>query len=142
MENETLWLFIRLIIALPLVLVLAYFSIKYGLARGRGFATGAQRRHMRVVEHLPLGAKGGLALVEIGGRYYLVAFQENNITMLKEFDTLPEPIHSPGTSPGEQGNFKEILALQLKQSQQYLTGLIRKDKNGSGCPERDQQDKK
>lgn len=139
MENETLWLFIRLIIVLPLVLVLAYFSIKYGLARGRGFTTGA--RHMRVVEHLPLGPKGGLTLVEIGGRYYLVAFQENSVSLLKEFDTLPEPSSILEAGYGGQTEFKEILAQHLKQSQQYLTGLIRKDKNGSRCPERD-QDKK
>lgn len=141
MGNETLWLFIRLIIVLPLVLALAYFTIKYGLARGRGFATTGTR-HMRVVEHLPLGPKGGLALVEVGGRYYLMAFQENNVSLLKEFDTLPEQLKTSAIGAGGQLDFKEVLSQQLKGSQEKLTGLLRKGKNGSRCPERDQEQKK
>lgn len=141
MDSETLWLFIRMIILLPLVLVLAYFTIKYGLARNKGFTAGT--RHMRVVEHLPLGPKGGLTLVEIGGRYYLVAFQEDSISLLKEFDSLPEPITGTGAGPGSVKDFKEVLSQQMKQlSQQYLTGLRRQGKSGSGCPEGDQEEKK
>ncbi|MEW6697240.1 MAG: flagellar biosynthetic protein FliO [Bacillota bacterium] len=141
MGSETLWLFIRLIIVLPLVLVLAYITIKYGLARSRGFTAGA--RHMRVVEHLPLGPKGGLTLVEIGGRYYLVAFQEDSITLIKEFDSLPEPIAVPGAGPGSVKDFKEVLSRQMKQlSKQYRSGFGRRGKSGSGCTERDQEEKK
>ncbi|MDO7788376.1 flagellar biosynthetic protein FliO [Desulforamulus aquiferis] len=110
MDNETIWLFIRLVIVLPLVLVLAYFTIKYGLSRNKGFVSGS--RHMRVVEYLPLGQKGGLAMVEIGDRYYLVAFQENNISLLKEFEQLPEPLSSPG--PDTFGSFRDILNRKLK----------------------------
>ncbi|SHF37077.1 flagellar biosynthetic protein FliO [Desulforamulus putei] len=140
MDSETLWLFIKLITLLPLVLVLAYFTIKYGLARSRGFTAGA--RHMRIVEHLPLGSKGGLTLVELGGRYYLVAFQENSISLLKEFDSLPEPVSGPGAGPGPVTDFREILSQQIKLSQQYLSGLRRQGRSGSGCPERDQEEKK
>lgn len=111
MDNETIWLFIRVVVGLPLVLVLAYFTIKYGLARNRGFAPGP--RHMRVIEHLPLCTKGGLALVELGGRYYLVAFQENNISLLKELDSLPEPKDNP-VDGFSMGSFRDILNRKLK----------------------------
>lgn len=134
MDSETLWLFLRLIILLPLVLGLAYVTIKYGLARGRGFTPG-NSRYMRLVEYLPLGPKGGLALVEIGSQYYLVAFQENNITLLKEFVDLPEPVTVPGLGLGSRADFKGILSQQMKQ----LIG--RKGRSGSGCPENNQQKK-
>lgn len=130
MDSETLWLFLRLIILLPLVLGLAYVTIKYGLARGRGFTPG-NSRYMRLVEYLPLGPKGGLALVEIGSQYYLVAFQENNITLLKEFADLPEPV----LASGSVADFKGVLSQQMKQ----LIG--RKGRSGSGCPENNQQKK-
>ena len=134
MDSETLWLFLRLIILLPLVLGLAYITIKYGLARSRGFSPGSSR-YMRVVEYLALGPKGGLALVEIGSQYYLVAFQENNITLLKEFADLPEPITVPSLGPGTMADFKGILSQQMKQ----LIG--RKGRSGSGCPKNNQQKK-
>ncbi|SHK30081.1 flagellar biosynthetic protein FliO [Desulforamulus aeronauticus] len=134
MDNETLWLFVRMIILLPLVLGLAYLTIKYGLARSKGFSSGASR-YMRVVEHMPLGPKGGLVLVEIGGQYYLVAFQENNVTLLKEFASLPEPITGSGLGPGSMTDFKDVLSQQMKQ----LIG--RKGRSGSGCPENNQQKK-
>ncbi|GAB6180198.1 hypothetical protein JCM14036_15170 [Desulfotomaculum defluvii] len=140
MDNETIWLFIKVMTLLPLILVLAYLSIKYGLARTRGFAMGT--RYMRRVDHLPLGPKAGLALVEVGGRYYLVAFQENHISLIKEFDSLPEPLSTSVLATDSVANFKDILSQQMKQTQQYLTGRRRQGKGGSGCQESDQQDKK
>lgn len=141
MDSEILWLFIRVIVLLPLILALAYFTIKYGLARSRGFtATGGRR--MKVVEHLPLGPKAGLALVEIGGRYYLVAFQEHSIQLLKEFDSLPEPISEPNPDIRSTTDFKELLSHKIKQlSQQYLPGSGRQGKSGSGCPESEESKK-
>lgn len=140
MDNETLWLFIKLITLLPLILFLAYLTIKYGLSRAGGAAMGS--KYMRRVDHLPLGPKTGLTLVEVGGRYYLVACQENQITLLKEFDSLPKPINTSGLGTESGGNFKEVLSQQLKQTQQHLAGRWRQGKGGSGCQESDQQEKK
>jgi flagellar protein FliO/FliZ len=139
MDKETLWLFIKVITLLPLILVMAYLTIKYGLSRTGGAAMGS--KYMRRVDHLPLGPKAGLTLVEVGGRYYLVAFQENHITLLKEFDSLPEQINTTGIGTESVANFKEVLSQQLKQTQQYLAGRRRQGKGGSGCQESDQQDK-
>ncbi|ABO50907.1 hypothetical protein Dred_2397 [Desulforamulus reducens MI-1] len=139
MDNETIWLFIKVFTLLPLILVLAYITIKYGLARTRGFTIGT--RYMRRVDHLPLGPKAGLTLVEVGGRYYLVAFQENSISLLKEFDTLPESISASSPATGSVTNFKDILYQHMKQTQQYLSGKGRKGKSGSGCPASGQKEK-
>ncbi|MEG6520916.1 flagellar biosynthetic protein FliO [Desulfotomaculum sp. 1211_IL3151] len=139
MDNETLWLFIKVITLLPLILVMAYLTIKYGLSRAGGAAMGS--KYMRRVDHLPLGPKAGLTLVEIGGRYYLVACQENHVTLLKEFDALPEQINTSGIGTDSAVHFKEVLSQQFKQTQQYLAGR-RQGKGGSGCQGSDQQDKK
>ncbi|MCL6558646.1 MAG: flagellar biosynthetic protein FliO, partial [Firmicutes bacterium] len=66
MDREILFAILRLAVVLPLVLALAYLTIRYGLARNRP-AAGGVRRHMRVVEQLSLGPRTGLSLVQVGG---------------------------------------------------------------------------
>jgi flagellar protein FliO/FliZ len=87
MNEDVLWAFVRLVISLPVVLLLAYFGIRYASAR-RFYGLSGERR-MRLVEQLPIGPKGFLTLVEVGGRYYLLAQQEASITLIKEFDQIP-----------------------------------------------------
>lgn len=81
---------VRIIVMLPLVAALAYFLIKYGLAR-RTFIPGNKRR-MRLVEQVPIGPKASLSLVEVGGRYILLAHSENGFCVVREMDELPEPV--------------------------------------------------
>lgn len=88
---------IRLLIALPVVTALAYFLIKYGLGR-RVLATGGKRR-MRVVEQIPLGPKSSVCLIEVGGCFILLAQSESGFAVLKEMDTLPEPLAQPEIEP-------------------------------------------
>jgi flagellar protein FliO/FliZ len=81
---------IKIIVFLPLVTALAYFLIKYGLAR-HPLALGGKRR-MRLVEQIPLSPKSYVSLVEVGGRYILLAHSENGFQIISEMDELPEPI--------------------------------------------------
>ncbi|MEW6275355.1 MAG: flagellar biosynthetic protein FliO [Bacillota bacterium] len=98
MDQEMFWAIVRLVIFLPVVTALAYFTVKYGLARRRWlFGT---RRYMRVIEQLPFGPRAGISLVQVGREYFLIGFQDGRITLLKEFDQLPEEL--PATAwPGE-----------------------------------------
>ncbi|MEG6617319.1 flagellar biosynthetic protein FliO [Peptococcaceae bacterium 1198_IL3148] len=115
-NTEILFAFIRVIIALPLVLALAYVAIKYGLAR-RGLVKGQQGgRRMRVVEQMPLGPKGLLSLVEVGDKYFLLAHAETGITVVKEYDTLPEPLADNTVAEGLP-DFRQLLKFKLKQQQ-------------------------
>ncbi|MBM7854220.1 flagellar protein FliO/FliZ [Desulfohalotomaculum tongense] len=113
MDKEVLYAFVRTLLALPLVLVLAYLLIKYGIARRGTVYTGGHRRRMRVVEQMPLGAKGWLSLVEVGGRYYLLAHSENGFTLVKEYDSLPEVIERGGLNHSLP-SFHQILKGKLK----------------------------
>ncbi len=89
MNHDLIWAAVRLLVALPLVLGLAYLVIKYGLARRYVVKPGT--RHMKLVEQLPLGPKTGLSLVKLGGRYYLLAHQDHTVNLVKELDALPDP---------------------------------------------------
>ena len=88
MNGELVWAILRLFVALPIVLILAYLLIKYGLSR-RYAVLGGNKNKMRLVEQLPLGTKTVLSLVELGDRYYLLAHQDNAIQFIKDFDKLP-----------------------------------------------------
>jgi flagellar protein FliO/FliZ len=89
--NEVLAL-LRLLVALPLVLFLCFVVLKYLVPRTlSGFAEG---RRMRVVEQLTLGPKTGMSLVQVGGRYYLLAYHEGAVTVVKEMDGLPKTLEN------------------------------------------------
>jgi len=89
MSSDLTQAVVRLLVSLPLVLALIYLVLKYGLGRRYMVARGGSR--MKLLEQLPLGPKTTLSLVEFGGRYYLLAHQENAISLVKELDDLPEP---------------------------------------------------
>ncbi len=114
MDKEILFAFIRTLIALPLILLLAYFAIKYGLAhRGIKGMRGLGRR-MRVIEQLPLGQKVFISLVEVGKKYYLVAHSENSFQLLKEFAELPETLPEPEFAENLP-DFRQLLKLKTKR---------------------------
>ncbi|HOV80424.1 MAG TPA: flagellar biosynthetic protein FliO [Bacillota bacterium] len=89
MSGDLVWAVVRLLVALPLVLALAYLVLKYGLARRFVVTPGIRR--MKLLEQLPLGPKTTLSLVMLGGRYYLFAHQDNAVLLVKEMEELPEP---------------------------------------------------
>ena len=90
MTSEMTGAALRLLIVLPLVAAMAYFFIKYGLAR-RSRAVGGQRR-MRIIEQLSIGPKAFLTLVEVGGSYILLAQDEKGVSILEHMDDLPAPV--------------------------------------------------
>lgn len=108
MSSDLIWAVVRLLVALPLVLGLAYLVLKYGLARRYVITTG--HRRMKLIEQLPLGPKTTLSLVGLGGRYYLLAHQENSISLVKELDELPEP---------EESKIGEIVELTPRTLEEY-----------------------
>ncbi len=88
MSSELVWALVRLVVALPAVLGLAYLVIKFGLAR-RPLAGPAGRR-IKVLEQVYIGPKTYLSLVSLGGRYYFLACHDGGVTLIKEMDELPE----------------------------------------------------
>ncbi len=91
MDKEIITALVRIIILLPLICGLAYLTVKFGYGRTKMPFVQASRR-MRILERLSLGPKSGLTLVQVGGKYILMAHQERNIILVKEMDELPEEI--------------------------------------------------
>src|SRR5690554_3183987 len=90
--SDLFWAGVRLVVALPLVLLLCYLILRYALPKCMaGFGGG---RRMRVVEQLQLGPKAALTLVRVGSRYYLLAHQDGSVALVKEYDEPPETIEA------------------------------------------------
>lgn len=85
-DKEIWWAYFKIAISLPLVLLLAYISIRY---LGRKNFSCAGRRRMRVREQLWLGAKTAIHLIEVGGNIFLIGQQEGGLFLLKELNELP-----------------------------------------------------
>lgn len=95
MNGEIVGAALRLLIVLPLVTAMAYFFIKYGLARRSRVINGSRR--MKIIEQLPIGPKTFLTLVEVGSKYLLLAQHEKGVVVVEQMDDLPAPV-----APGEK----------------------------------------
>jgi flagellar protein FliO/FliZ len=119
---DLFWAVVQLAVSLPLVAGLAYLAVRYGLGRRLAVNRG---RYMRVIEQVPLGPKTALTLVQVGRRYYLLAQQENNVTLLQELDRLPEVLPSPGTPAGDgpwPASFHQELSSAINRLKKRFTG--------------------
>ena len=112
MSSDIYWYFLKLVFALPVVLFLAYYVVKFGLSRR--FHLNGRGRSMLVIEQLPLGPKSVLSIVQVGEFYYLLAQQENGIVLLEKTNHLPETVitnsHAHG---GWSNNFRTVLTEKL-----------------------------
>lgn len=92
--------FIKIIIFLPLVLLLAYLSLKVGGKHMMGFNS----RVIRVVEKVSLSNKTSLCVVVIDGKPYVVSSSDEKVEILME---LPKEV----LDKAKQGetSFKESL---------------------------------
>ncbi len=79
-------IFIRIIVCLPVVAVLAYLAIKYGLAKNYIRTKG----NLRIVEQIALLPKATLNIVKAGDEYLLVSATEQNVVVIKELDNYQE----------------------------------------------------
>lgn len=99
---------LRLIFFLPLVVLLAYVSLKYGLGK---LQKNIKNSQLQIVDRLSLGSKSGLFVIKVAEQYFLLAVTEQHIEILKE---LPEyPMINVPFSELEVGNtvsqFREFI---------------------------------
>ncbi|PKM81943.1 MAG: flagellar biosynthetic protein FliO [Firmicutes bacterium HGW-Firmicutes-13] len=105
-------LFMKMMLALALVLALAYFSLKLGFPRlyPAGFS---RERNMAVVERLALTPKAWLYIVKVGEELLLMGVDGTNITYLKELP--PELAQRLDFTEQGPADFRELLKLKLKK---------------------------
>ncbi|PWG02006.1 FliO/MopB family protein [Sphingosinicella humi] len=75
---------LKLLIMLPLVAGLAYGALWLWRCAQPGMALGQRDRALKIVDALPLGAVGRLAVVEFGEKRLLVAVSRGRIELLSE----------------------------------------------------------
>ena len=89
------------IVLIGVILYLSYFFSKL-MAKKVGNVSNAG--NIKICERVALGQDKGLAVAEIGGKYYLFGISNNGISMLMEMED-----YTPPETPQSNVNFKDIL---------------------------------
>ena len=80
-----MWAYIlKLVILIPLVAGLAYGSLWLWRRVQPGMATGQREKAVRIVDAVPLGATGRLAVVDFADKRLLIAVSRTGIQLLSE----------------------------------------------------------
>ncbi|WP_258359714.1 FliO/MopB family protein [Moorella sulfitireducens] len=90
MDREFVLALLRLVIFLPLVLGLAYVTLRLGMGRAAGRNVGPGQ--LELVERLPLSSKSGLAVVRCGDRHFLIGLGEGAPVFLAELPDYPAAV--------------------------------------------------
>ena len=108
MSNEVVQSVLKLILSLPAVVLLAYFSLRLSnkyLYGKRGCAG------MQVLERVCVGGKSALCIVRIFDDYLVIGISENNIQPIKALNREEAENYLSGKAktPGSGDWFKDLL---------------------------------
>lgn len=106
MERGNILDFIRdvlpLLFSIVAVVVVLYLSYRFSKYLAKKVNTSANSKNVRVLERVALAQDKGLAVVEICGKYSLIGFSANTVSILKD---LPD---------------YEVAAPQVTQTQDFM----------------------
>ena len=85
---ELYYAYLRLLIAFPLVILLAYFGLRLFLSRFSPSMGGGKR--VKVLERTALNSKSYIYLVKVGNQYLLLASTASTVTLLKDLGEVCE----------------------------------------------------
>lgn len=80
MDMQLVWAVIKMLIALPIVLLLAYASLKLGKNYMSNLGKG---RNIKVLETVPISNKSFVSVVKIGNQFMVLGISEHNVNLLK-----------------------------------------------------------
>lgn len=101
MDGEFAASIVKILIFLPLVLLLAYLSLKIGGGRLTGTGSG---KIIRIVEKVPVSNKTYLCVALINGKPYVISSCEKSIELLMEL-----PPEAMDKYKKNEGGFKDNL---------------------------------
>jgi len=84
---------LKLILLVPLVGGMAYAALWLWRKAQPGMALRQQTRLVKVVDAVPLGATGRLAVVEFGDRHLLLSVSRGSVQLLSEHTPAAVPAH-------------------------------------------------
>ncbi|NLB17492.1 MAG: flagellar biosynthetic protein FliO [Syntrophomonadaceae bacterium] len=82
-NGNVFWLVIQMILALALIIFLAWGMIRFF---GRSMNTSFQGRWIKVIEQISLGTNRSISVIEIGGRSFLIGITDHSISLLTEIE--------------------------------------------------------
>jgi flagellar protein FliO/FliZ len=82
--------FLQMIAALSIVVGLILLTKHFSTKLLSGSSGPLTAKHIRIIETRFVGPKKSLVLVEVGGKYLLLASSENNLTLIKQVDMIEE----------------------------------------------------
>jgi flagellar biosynthetic protein FliO len=101
-------IFVLALIVTAMILLKRYMPYRFGPL--------GHKRRIQVLETVPIGDKRSLILVAIDGSGLLLAATPNNVSLLREIETDPNPgsaLKSEAEPPGTNAAFKETLAAEI-----------------------------
>ena len=111
MSDLTFWASVaKLILALPVVVVLAYLSLRMSASVSARAAVGA---NLEVLEKKALSKNQFLYIVKAGTSYHLMAGPDHNMTLIR--DMSPEELKARETMPHDADRFREVLSNALSK---------------------------
>lgn len=122
--------------AVGLVLYLSYIGSKF-LARKVG--TLSNSNNIKIVERVSLTQDKGLAIVEIGSKFYLVGFSTNTVEILQELNKDELDFSSPGGKPMK---FLDELTAQIKSRMDLKISAKEKQRAPAAGKTEDEEDEK
>lgn len=107
---------IKLLIALPLVILLAYVSLRL---TSKYFYFQNHNKKMQVIERLSVNNKSSICIVKILDDYMVVGISENGFDLIKTLDddeaeTLEMQYEDPSKSGSFTNNLKKLIKGKLK----------------------------
>ncbi|MFA9398589.1 MAG: flagellar biosynthetic protein FliO [Clostridiaceae bacterium] len=95
---------LKLIIFLPLILFMIYFSLKYGGSKLNNFQNG---KFIKIIERVNLSKDNSVVLTKLGEKYYILSSSNSNVEILKEL-TEEEAIKITTTKIDNNNNNNKI----------------------------------
>ncbi|ATW25656.1 flagellar biosynthetic protein FliO [Candidatus Formimonas warabiya] len=127
--DQIWWTFLKMLIALPIVLILVSLMLRYNL---RSFQQRCgQNRIIRLVDRLALDKNTAVYIVEVQGNFYLMGSQQNHLVLLDRLDHF-DPVQEPCTE--RMGDFESLLTAKLSGFSRTVTEKLH---GGKGKKEND-----
>ncbi len=118
------WTFLKMFIALPIVLILVLLTMRYNLKSFRQKC--GQNRMIRVVDRLVIDKNSTVQIIEVQGVFYLIGSQPGHMILI---DTLDNFHDLARTQERKIDSFESILGEKIKLFSQKVTQQFYSGKN-------------
>lgn len=81
MDLQFWWMFLKIVIFLPFILMLIYISMKYGGSKLQNIQNG---KYIKILERAPISKENSLLVVKVGQKGYVMASTNGKIEIISE----------------------------------------------------------